>query len=116
VDGIPGLARGGDAVNPSRLDVVYDKSSRVVGRRIGDEYVLVPLAGRGADLDSILNLNRVGAFIWEQLDGVRTGDEVVAALVARFDVGRPQAEADYLEFLTTLRGLKAVVSVEGGDG
>jgi hypothetical protein len=88
----------------------------VVGRRIGEEYVLVPLAGRGADLDSILNVNRVGAFIWEQLDGKRTGTDVVAALVERFDVDRPEAEADYLDFLTTLRGLKAVVTAPGSQG
>jgi hypothetical protein len=87
-----------------------------VGRRIGDEYVLVPLAGRGADLDSILNLNRVGTFIWEKLDGKRTGNDVVSALVARFEVRRSTAEADYLEFLTTLRGLGAVVSIGGGEG
>jgi hypothetical protein len=103
-------------VSPSRLEAAYGKSSRVVGRRIGDEYVLVPLAGRGADLDSILNLNRVGAFIWEQIDGVRTGNDVVDALVDRFEVDRAQAEVDYLDFLTKLRGLKAVVSVGGGEG
>ena len=97
-------------MSPSKLTVAYGKSPRVVGRRIGDEYVLVPLAGRGADLDSILNLNRVGAFIWEQLDGRRTGRAVVAALVARFEVDPAQAETDYLDFLTKLRGLKSVVS------
>ena len=59
------------------LDEAWARSERMVGRRIGDEYVLVPLAGRGADLDSILNLNRVAAFVWEQLDGRRTGDAVV---------------------------------------
>ena len=103
-------------MRPSRLATAYGRSPRVVGRRIGDEYVLVPLAGRGVDLDSILNLNRVGAFIWEQIDGVRTGNDIVSALVARFEVGRPSAEADYLEFLTTLRGLKAVVSAGEGEG
>jgi hypothetical protein len=97
-------------VSPSKLTVAYGKSLRVVGRRIGDEYVLVPLAGRGADLDSILNLNRVATFIWEQLDGARTGREVVAALVARYEVDAPEAEADYLDLLTKLRGLKAAVS------
>ena len=97
-------------MSPSTLTVAYGKSSRVVGRRIGDEYVLVPLAGRGADLESILNLNRVAAFIWEQLDGARTGREVVAALVARFEVDPPEAEADYLDLVTKLRGLKAAVS------
>ena len=74
----------------------------MVGRRIGDEYVLVPLAGRGADLDSILNLNRVAAFVWERLDGARSGAEVVDAVVEQFEVDRARAEHDYLELVETL--------------
>jgi hypothetical protein len=96
-------------VSPPRLDDVFVHSPRVVGRPIGDEYVLVPLVGRGADLDSILNLNKVGAFIWEQLDGRRDGSAVVEALVEHFEVERSEAERDYVDFLTTLRGLKAAV-------
>jgi hypothetical protein len=88
----------------------------VVGRRIGDEFVLVPLVGRGADIDSILNLNRVGAFIWEQLDGRRPGSEIVDALVQRFEVERPRAAEDYQDFLSRLRGLGAVVPASGGEG
>ena len=99
-----------------RLEDVYAHSPRVVGRRIGDEFVLVPLAGRGADIDSILNLNRIGAFIWEQLDGTRSGAEVVEALVERFEVDRRTAAKDYLDFLTQLRGLKAAVPVPGVEG
>jgi hypothetical protein len=86
----------------------------MVGRRIGDEYVLVPLAGRGADLDSILNLNRVAAFVWEMLDGARTGTRVVDAVVEKFDVGRPRAEADYLELIDTLLELRAIVPAAPG--
>ena len=91
-----------------RLADVWTRSTRMVGRRIGDEYVLVPLAGRGADLDSILNLNRVAAFVWEQLDGARSGGEVVDAVVERFDVERARAEQDYLELVETLVELDAV--------
>ena len=96
-----------------RLDETWARSERMVGRRIGDEYVLVPLAGRGADLDSILNLNHVAAFVWEQLDGTRTGSAVVDAVVERFDVERERAEADTLELLETLLELKAVVPAGG---
>ena len=78
----------------------------MVGRRIGDEYVLVPLADRGADLDSILNLNRVAAFVWEQLDGRKSGRDVVDAVLEHFEVERARAEQDYLELIETL--------VEGG--
>ena len=92
-----------------RLEEAFSRSGRMVGRRIGDEYVLVPLAGRGADLDSILNLNRVAAFVWEQLDGSRTGTALADALVERFEVERERAEADVLELLETLLAVKAVV-------
>ena len=102
-------------MSPVTLDAVYAPSTHVVGRRIGDEFVLVPLAGRGADIEDILNLNKVGAFIWEHIDGARNGASVVDALVEHFDVARPEAETDYLDFLTTLRSLKAVVAVEGSE-
>ena len=93
-----------------RLGEAWARSERMVGRRIGDEYVLVPLAGRGADLDSILNLNHVAAFVWEQLDGERRGSDVVEAVLERFDVERPRAEQDYLELIDTLVEVGAVAS------
>lgn len=96
------------------LDTAYARSPRVVGRRIGDEFVLVPLVGRGADLDAILNLTRVAAFIWEQLDGERAGADVVDAVVGRFEVPRAQAEADYLELVAALVELKTLVPAPPG--
>lgn len=96
-----------------RLDEAFVRSPRMVGRRIGDEYVLVPLAGRGADLDSILNLNRVAAFVWEELGAPRTGASLADALVARFEVERERAEADVLELLETLLAVRAVVPADG---
>jgi hypothetical protein len=95
----------------SGLDVVYARSDRMVGRRIAGEYVLVPLGGKGVDLDAILNLNSVGAFIWEQLDGRRSGVEIVAAMLDRFEVERLEAERDYLGFLDSLREAGAVAAV-----
>ena len=91
------------------LAQAWGRSERIVPRKIGDEVVLVPLAGRGADIDSIYSLNRVAAFVWEALDGERTGEAVVGAVVARFEVERERAAADYLELVETLRDLGAVV-------
>jgi hypothetical protein len=103
-------------VSRPRLDEVFARSARMVGRRIGDEYVLVPLAGRGADLDSILNLSRVAAFVWERLDGARTGAQVVDAVVERFEVERAEAEADYLELVETLLDVGALARSPAGRG
>lgn len=90
------------------LDHVLVRSERMVGRKVADEFILVPLVGRGADVDSILNLNRVGAFIWERIDGIRDGHAVVDALIARFEVERERAAADYLEFAEKLLSVNAV--------
>jgi coenzyme PQQ synthesis protein D (PqqD) len=98
------------------LGAAYVRSDRIVGRRIADEYVLVPLVGRGAELDAILNLNRVGAFIWERLDGKTIGTEVVRQLVEAFEVDPPRAEADYRAFVAQLLSLNAVRPASGGRG
>lgn len=87
---------------------MFARSSRIVGRRIAGEYVLVPLVTHGADLDAIYNLNAVAAFIWERLDGRTPGAQIVAALVDSFAVEPAQAEADYLEFVARLLALGAV--------
>ena len=84
------------------------RSEQMVGRRIAGEYVLVPLVGRGADIDAIFNLNRVGAFIWERLDGRTGGSAVVEALMEHFTVDRATAEADYLRFVEQLKSIGAL--------
>ncbi len=91
------------------LEEAWARAERMAGRRIGGDYVLVSLAGQGADLDGVLKLSRVAAFVWELLDGARTGDAIVEAVVERFDVDRARAEADTLELLDTLLERKAIV-------
>jgi hypothetical protein len=80
----------------------------MVGRRIADEFVLVPIVGRGADVDGIYNLNRLGAFIWERLDGRRDGIAIVAEIVDQFDVDTQGAARDYRGFITKLQSINAV--------
>lgn len=89
---------------------IFVRSERIVGRRIAGELVLVPLVTHGADLDAIYNLNAVGAFIWERLDGASSGRAIVAALTERFDVEPDRAEADYLAFVAQLLELGAVTA------
>jgi len=93
------------------LQAAFSRSDRMVGRRIAGEYVLVPIVGRGAEVDSIFTLNRVGAFIWEHLDGKTTGDQVIQALGRTFDVDAGQARRDYCDFVRKLRSIRAI-----GDG
>ena len=95
-----------------RLGEVFERSERIVGRRLADEYILVPLVSRGADVDSIFNLNRIGALIWERLDGRTSGEAVVEAIVERFEVDAKRAASDYAEFIEKLVSIEAVRRVE----
>ena len=98
----------GDGMSGASLDRAHTRSPRMVGRRVADEFILVPLVGRGADVDSILNLNRVGAFIWEQMTGGQDGHAIVRAMVSRFEVEPERAGEDYLDLVAKLESLHAV--------
>ncbi len=97
-------------IQKDSLAAAYLRSERMVGRRIADSFVLVPIVGRGADLDGIFELNSVGAFIWERLDGRASGNDIVEQIVTSFAVDRKQAARDYLGFIASLSAIGALVS------
>jgi len=99
----------------SLLPAVFARSERVVGRRVANEYILVPIVGRGADLDEIFNLNAVGAFIWERWDGRNSGEAIIRAMVDHFEVDLATAQADYQSFARKLKSINAIHAVTPTD-
>jgi hypothetical protein len=97
---------------PPSLEVVFVRAENVVGREVAGEFILVPIAARGVDLESIFHLNRVGSFIWECLDGRKNGEEIVTRVMERFDVNRVQAMDDYCRFLSQLEAIRLVARVQ----
>ncbi len=100
---------GAPAGSPApTLDAVFRRSPRMVGRRIADQYVLVPIARNVAEVDSLYTLNRVGTFLWERFDGVTNGHAHVAAIVEGFETSRGQAAEDYRVFVEQLLEIGAL--------
>jgi hypothetical protein len=97
------------------LTQAFSRSPRMVSRRTAGEYILVPILGRGAEVDAIFNLNGVAAFIWEQFDGRQDGHRIVTQIAEQFDVDHARAEADYLDFVGKLLSVAALVEVPGSD-
>lgn len=91
----------------------YCRAENVVGRAIAGEYILVQIVRSAADLDSIYHLNRVGAFVWERLDGCTPGEDIVRELVGRFEVDEDRAAGDYRSFVAQLESVKVVTRCEG---
>jgi hypothetical protein len=90
------------------LLAVPRQSPRVVSRVVKGEHILVPLASRGADLDSIFNLNLTGTFIWDKIDGQKNGAAIAALVADDFQVSLEQAESDCAEFLAQLLEVRAI--------
>ena len=85
------------------------KDEAIVARRIGDEFILVPIRQRAGEVDSIYALNEVGARVWELLDGQTPLGQIRDALVQEFEVGPEEAEADLMAFVGQLTSVGAVV-------
>jgi hypothetical protein len=96
-------------MSAATLEDAFARAPHVVSRRVAGECILVPLASRGADIDSIYDLNAIGAFIWEQLDGTRPGREVVRLLTEAFEVEPDRAAQDYLAFVEQLEAIGVIL-------
>jgi len=90
------------------LTSVYHHDPTMVARNIAGEVILVPIRSNVGDLDSIYTLNETAAFVWEHFDGVRTLAEIVAAVVAEFEVETAQAEQDTLALTAQLESVQAI--------
>jgi hypothetical protein len=91
------------------LEKVYKKSESIVSRRIGDEYILVPIRQDVGDLESIYTLNETAALIWELTDGKTQVSEIKEKIVEEFEVEPEEAEKDIIEHLQQLEGIKAII-------
>ena len=72
-------------------------------RRVGDNHIVVPVGSQSVDFRCIITLNETGAVLWEQLKKPVTNEELVAALLAEYDVPADVAAHDVEVYLTALR-------------
>jgi len=97
------MTAGGPTSNTARpAGEVFTRDQSAVTRRIAGETVIVPVRDDVADLDSIYTLNETGTFVWDLLDGRRTVDELIDAVVAEFEVAREVAAADVARLIASL--------------
>lgn len=96
----------------NHLKKSYRKNEDVVFRRISDQSILVPIKDNVGDLGFIYNLNDVGTFVWERIDGKRPLVDIKEMLVDEFNVSPSQAERDLLEFIDHLEKMGHIVTVD----
>lgn len=86
----------------------YIKDSNIVFRKIGNEFILVPIKQNARDVDNIYTVNAVGSRIWELIDGKKSIEEIVKMIMDDFEVSPEEARNDLLVFLEQLQMIGAV--------
>lgn len=76
---------------------------QLMKRQVAGETFLVPLGKAVYDSNGLFFLTEVGAFLWDLLEKAESEEELVAAVLAEYDVDEVTARADINAFLTKLR-------------
>ena len=84
------------------LKSILSQSTTIVTRKTGNEYVLVPITDNIADMNSVYTLNETGAFLWEHIDGKRTVEEIINALIDEYNIDKQNAESDVFTFIDNM--------------
>ena len=96
------------------LEKKYKRNENFVFRKIGDEMILVPIKDNVGDMGYIYNLNELGAFIWEHLDGSNQLVEVNKMILEEFEVSDQEAKEDLSTFLGDLEEIGAISEMKHG--
>jgi hypothetical protein len=84
------------------LKAILSHSPSVVTRKTGNEYVLIPITNNIADMNSVYTLNETGAFIWEQINGKRSVEEIISALTREYEIDKKTASEDLFSFIENM--------------
>lgn len=81
-------------------------------RRLGKEYMVVPVGEASKNLNGMIRLDETGAFYWRELEKGITRDGLAEKMLERFeDLDEETARRDLNEFLETME-----VALEMDDG
>ena len=81
-------------------------------RRLGKEYMVVPVVEASKNLNGMIRLDETGAFYWRELEKGITRDGLAEKMLERFeDLDEETARRDLNEFLETME-----VALETDDG
>lgn len=89
----------------------YVQHPDFIYRKIVDEIILVPIHQDIADLDSIFSLNKIGAFLWENLEQPKSKSELAQAILEEYDVNQNTAQQDLDSFIDAMLNFGALQEV-----
>ena len=86
----------------------YKRNKDIVCRKIEDETIFVPIKDNVGDMGCIYTVNKMGSFIWENLDGEKTLDDILSLITEEFEISTREAQEDLNEFISELKQIEAI--------
>lgn len=68
-------------------------------RQFGENYIVVAVGDDAEDFNKLITLNTVGAFIYNLMENDVTYDEIVSAVLDKYEADRETVENDINTFL-----------------
>ena len=84
-------------------------SDQFILRNIADEYLLIPVGEAAISVKGLIALSESGVVLYEKLKNGASKTELVAALMAEYDVTEGVASQDTEAFLDQMRRLHMLV-------
>ncbi len=72
-------------------------------REVAGYYVVVPVGSGALDFNGVINLNESGATLWKAMENDVSEADLIAALLAEYDVDEERAKSDVVAFVKRLK-------------
>ncbi|MFA7361283.1 MAG: PqqD family protein [Candidatus Kapaibacterium sp.] len=86
------------------------RKENFVLQNIGDEHILVPIGAEVVNLNGILVLNETAMYLWEQLSDEKSTEQLINAIMEKFDVDDITAANDVNNFIGDLKEKGMLIS------
>jgi len=72
-------------------------------REVAGQWLVVPLGERVVEFSGIMTLSESGAVLWRKMEQDVSSEEMIATILAEYNVDEETAKTDVLEFIDKLR-------------
>lgn len=72
-------------------------------REVAGNYIVVPVGLKTIDFNGMINLNKTGAYLWEELSKGITFEALLDNMIEKYQVSKDIAESDLNEFIAKLK-------------
>ncbi len=79
-----------------------------IKKRVGDVDIVVAVGEASTTFNALITLNSSGAFLWDKLEKGTTEEEMVAALLEKYEISQEIAARDVAKFIDKAKGAGVV--------